>query len=156
LCSMRCPPGPCVPGWSPADRGTFLHEFGVARFQKGRFQERIKSGRRCADQCLEVFPVDFVQVFLSQAVALFGYALLVTAVYKIFQLSKEVQEIKDLLKKSGRSSSFAPAVQPPVAYDGPADESGADEYGADEYAANLLRSLQAESPRSESEPRKTA
>lgn len=86
-------------------------------------------------------------MFLSQAVALFGYALLVTAVYKIFQVGKEVQEIKDLLKKSARSSSHGATTLPTVT-------SAESDAAAAEYAENLLRSLHAESARSESEQQK--
>lgn len=86
-------------------------------------------------------------MFLSQAIALFGYALLVTSVYKIFQVGKEVREIKDLLKKSARNSSHGATTLPAV--------SSAESDAAAEYAENLLRSLQAESAGSESEARKT-
>lgn len=89
--------------------------------------------------------MDLAQMFLSEAVAIFGYALLATAVYKIFQLGKEVQEIKDLLKKSTRNSSHGPAALPAVAGDDTATE----------YAEKLLRSLKAESAHSESEAQKT-
>ena len=89
--------------------------------------------------------MDLAQMFLSEAVAIFGYALLVTAVYKIFQLGKEVAEIKELLKKSTRNSSQGTAALPAVAEDDTATA----------YSENLLRSLQAEVPRSQSEQQTT-
>ncbi len=87
-------------------------------------------------------------MFLSEAVAIFGYGLLITAVYKIFQLGKEVREIKDLLKKSGRNASHGATAIPPVS-------SAESDAAADEYAANLMRSLQAESAHSKNEAQKT-
>jgi hypothetical protein len=92
--------------------------------------------------------VDLAQMLLSEAVAIFGYALLATAVYKIFQLGKEVQEIKDLLQRSARNASPGPS---PLTGVSPVDGDAA----AAEYAENLLRSLHAESARSGSETQKT-
>ena len=95
--------------------------------------------------------MDLAQMFLSEAVAIFGYALLVTAVYKMFQLGKEVREIKDLLKRSARNSSLGPAAS---AASSPILSTDGDEEAA-QYAENLLRSLQSESARSQSEAQKT-
>jgi hypothetical protein len=97
--------------------------------------------------------VDLAQMLLSEAMAIFGYALLCTAVYKIFQLGKEVREIKDLLKKSSRNSSLGPVAPSPMA--SPIASTADDDAAAAEYAENLLRSLQAEAARGVSERQKT-
>lgn len=72
-----------------------------------------------------------------------GYALLFAAIYKLFQIANRLDEIKALLQKTGRI---------------PAIDHGALEFDGDsatEYAQNLLRSVNAESPRTDSEPAKS-
>jgi hypothetical protein len=92
--------------------------------------------------------MDMAQAFLGEIVAILGYALVGTAVYKLFQIATELSEIKALLQKSARNTSLGPESSSTVsAADG--DDAAAD------YAANLLRSLQAESARSDSETQKT-
>ena len=87
--------------------------------------------------------MNIAQAAIGELVAIIGYALLCTAVYKLFQIANHLDEIKALLQKTGGN---------------PASEHGAlplDGDSATEYARNLLRAVNAESRRGENEPEKS-
>ena len=98
--------------------------------------------------------MDIALGLLNQVFQTLGYALLGAVAYKLFQIGADIGEIKTLLQKSARNASFAP----PVASSSPgavsAELPAANDDSAAEYAEKLLRSLHAESARSESEARK--
>jgi hypothetical protein len=101
--------------------------------------------------------VDTALTFLNQLFVVLGYVLMGTVAYKLFQLDTEVREVRALLEKSKRNALFSPAelgsAAPSAA--APTAVSLTDADDATEYAEKLLRSLQAESARSESETQKT-
>ena len=71
--------------------------------------------------------------FVAEIITIIGYAMILAGVYKLFQISSALTEIKDLLK-SGQRGFAAPSGQSgPLASD-----------PADAYAENLLRSLHQE------------
>ena len=88
--------------------------------------------------------MNIAQAALGELVAIVGYALLCTAVYKLFQIANHLDEIKALLRKTGRNPTSDHGV---LALDGDS---------AMEYAQNLLRAVNAESRRSENKPTKSA
>ena len=47
--------------------------------------------------------MNIAQAALGELVAIVGYALLCTAVYKLFQIANHLDEIKALLRKTGRN-----------------------------------------------------
>ena len=84
--------------------------------------------------------MDIARSLFGEILAIAGYAVLFAAVYKLFQISTDLGEIKDLLKGQRRNNELLVHAQP-----------GND--GADEYARNLLRAVSAESHRTENGPR---
>ena len=85
----------------------------------------------------EELPVSIAQAFLGEIFSILGYALLIAAVYKLFQIGADLGEIKTLLMKSGKAPASDPVM--PVAVGD----------SAAEYAQNLLRSVSAETRRTE-------
>jgi hypothetical protein len=53
-------------------------------------------------------PVDSLQFIISGVFTIIGYAMVLFAVYKVFQISTEVTEIKNLLQDIKRNTSAAP------------------------------------------------
>ena len=88
--------------------------------------------------------VNIVQAVIGELIAILGYALLGSAVYKLFQIASDLGEIKALLQKTGGNPAID-HVTPPRVGD-----------SATEYAQNLLRAVNAESRRSENEPVRSA
>jgi hypothetical protein len=91
--------------------------------------------------------VDFLRAFLGDMLSLAGYAAFFAALYKLFQISTQLDEIKELLKGQRRNDFVAqgPAVIPAIPSDIAADDAAA------EYAKNLLRAVNAESQHAEPE-----
>lgn len=87
-----------------------------------------------------------VTAFIGEVVAIAGYMILFTGVYKLFQIATELGEIKQLLKDQSRSSSLTSAIVPAHAPNTglgfPPLVSSDD---ASEYAEKLLRAVNAES-----------
>lgn len=88
--------------------------------------------------------MDLLGAFFSELAAIIGYMLLSVAVYKLFQITTELGEIKELLKKQARSSvsALAPPEQDPIS------SPIADLHSSDDaavYAEKLLRAVNAES-----------
>ena len=83
--------------------------------------------------------MDIARSLLGEILAIAGYAVLFAAVYKLFQISTDLGEIKELLKGQRRNNEL-------LAHAEQAND------GADEYARNLLRAVSAESHRTESGP----
>jgi hypothetical protein len=54
--------------------------------------------------------VDSLQFVISGVFTIIGYGMVLFAVYKIFQISTEVTEIKSLLQDIKRNTSSAPPV----------------------------------------------
>jgi hypothetical protein len=101
--------------------------------------------------------VDLVRVFFGELLAIAGYALLFAGVYKMYQVCTVLGEIKELLKGQRRGEPVAREAAPSAAASShlaSGHESSDD--AAAEYARNLLRSLNAEAKRTESEPREIA
>jgi hypothetical protein len=70
--------------------------------------------------------------FVAEIITIIGYVMIFVGVYKIFQISSTLGEIKELLKSQGGFVSSGPAG--PL----PSDP-------ADAYAENLLRAVNHES-----------
>jgi len=71
--------------------------------------------------------------FVSEIITIIGYVMIFLGVYKIFQISSTLGEIKELLKNGQRGFVSS----------GPAGPLPSDP--ADEYAENLLRAVNHES-----------
>ncbi len=95
--------------------------------------------------------MDFFGAIISGLLTTVGYVVIFFGVYKLYQISTDIREIKDLVASARRVTSVAPPVpavaapvfSPQIARDGAADDAAAD------YAANLLRAVNAGSQRSE-------
>jgi hypothetical protein len=74
---------------------------------------------------------------ISEVMAIITYAVVVSGVYKLFQIATELQEIKKLLKDGAQAGQAVPAASP-YAEIHPTDD-------ATDYAAKLLRAVNAES-----------
>jgi hypothetical protein len=118
---------------------------------------RIKFEGTTVDYPGEEIVVDIVRVFIGELLGIAAYALLGAAVYKLFQISTVLAEIKELLQGQRRGEPVAHEAAPGAAVTGNlvASHESSDD-AASEYARNLLRSLNAESKRAESEPREVA
>lgn len=101
--------------------------------------------------------MDIAGAFFREVVALVGYALLVAAVYKLFQISADLGEIKELLKRRSSTLSSLPESNGAVSslsasmsgLSGPsaraAVDLGPDDAAATEYAEQLMRAINAQS-----------
>ena len=72
--------------------------------------------------------------FISELITIIGYVMIFLGVYKIFQISSTLGEIKELLKNGQRSFPGASGPSGMVASD-----------PAEAYAENLLRAVNRES-----------
>jgi hypothetical protein len=87
--------------------------------------------------------VELLGAFLSEIVAFLGYVLLFAAVYKLFQITTELGEIKELLRSQARSGSPLPSPAMAQALAPLTNLSSSDD--ASDYAEKLLRAVNAES-----------
>jgi hypothetical protein len=92
-----------------------------------------------ADQSQEEDRVDFIEVFIREVLTIVGYFLLFASAYKLFQISSDMREIKQLLKD--RVQSAPPAISPAPSL--LANLQASDDASA--YAERLLRAVNAES-----------
>ena len=85
--------------------------------------------------------MELLGAFLSEIAAILGYVLLFAGVYKLFQITTELGEIKELLRNQARSASPSPALAQALA---PLTNMRSSD-DASEYAEKLLRAVNAES-----------
>lgn len=86
--------------------------------------------------------MEIIGALLNEMAVIIGYVLLFAAVWKLFQITTELGEIKELLRNKARSSaplspSMAQALAPLT------DLRSSDD--ASDYAERLLRAVNAES-----------
>jgi hypothetical protein len=92
--------------------------------------------------------VDLIGVFVREIATIVAYALVFAGVYKLFQISTDLTQIKELLKDRSRATP-SPVAPPPL------DPAGANFRTTDdaaEYAEKLLRAVNAESRASTASP----
>jgi hypothetical protein len=97
--------------------------------------------------------VDFIEVFLREVLTAVGYILLFVVAYKVFQVSRELQELRQWLKDRAQPGPLGLSKTTPSI-----DDLGSEDASA--YAEKLLRAVNAESrpsvpavPPGPSEPR---
>jgi hypothetical protein len=101
--------------------------------------------------------VDLARIFFGEMLAIAGYALLFAGVYKMYQIYTVLGEIKELLKGQRRDELAAPeAARGAAVSNNLASGHELSDDAAADYARNLLRSVNAASKRTESEPREVA
>lgn len=91
--------------------------------------------------------LDFLRALVGDTLSFAAYAALFAGVYKLFQVSTALEEIKELLKEQRRSDflGHVPATVAAVSGDALSDEAAA------EYAKNLLRAVNQEAQHAEAE-----
>jgi hypothetical protein len=84
--------------------------------------------------------LDFLRALVGDTLSFAAYAAVFAGVYKLFQVSTALDEIKELLKEQRRGDFLAqgPATAAAVSGGGLSDEAAA------EYAKNLLRAVNEE------------
>ena len=92
--------------------------------------------------------MDLIGVFVREIATIIAYALVFAGVYKLFQISTELTQIKELLKDRSRSTP-SPVIPPTL---GPAAPDFHSTDDASEYAERLLRAVNAESRASVASP----
>jgi hypothetical protein len=91
--------------------------------------------------------LDFLRALVGDTLSFVAYAALFAGVYKLFQVSTALDEIKELLKEQRRSEFL---THGPAAVAGVSPEPLSDEAAA-EYAKNLLRAVNEEAQHAEAE-----
>ena len=91
--------------------------------------------------------LDFLRALVGDTLSFVAYAALFAGVYKLFQVSTALDEIKELLKEQRRSDFLAqsPSAVAAVSGDALSDEAAA------EYAKNLLRAVNEEAQHAEAD-----
>ncbi len=87
--------------------------------------------------------MEILGAFFGEIAAIFSYVMIFLAVYKLFQITGQLGEIKELLTRQARSSSSSPSPSMAQALAPLADLRSSDD--AAEYAEKLLRAVNAES-----------
>lgn len=94
--------------------------------------------------------MDLSGAFVNGLLAIIGYVVIFVGVYKVYQIATDIREIKDLIASARRNplgaTPLTPAMAPEITKDLIAEDSAA------AYAQSLLRAVNAESHRTESEP----
>jgi len=98
--------------------------------------------------------VDLTGTVVNGLFTIVAYIVIFLGVYKVFQIATDIREIKELMASSRRTPLGAGSVAPVQAHGLPSEitKDLIAEDSAAAYAEQLLRAVNAESQRTESEP----